>query len=435
MVEFPAAFLSQMQVMLGDEYADFLVALEREPERGLRLNPRRGMEWDLDVVPWASDGRYAPTDLRPGRDLAHFSGGYYMQDPSAMAPARVLNALPGELVLDLCAAPGGKSGQIAAALRGEGALVSNEPDVARARALAGNLERLGVANALVVSAYPDVLAAMWPEVFDAIMVDAPCSGEGMFRRDAGARAEWTESAAAGCAQRQARILRAAAKMLRPGGRLVYSTCTFNAVENEDVVRAFLGDHDAFAPHDFELEGVGASGDGMLKLWPHKIRGEGHFVARLKKNGEAGPVHVSGQKRAAEVAFDALRDAVPGDWPRMIEGWRLRMVGNLLCALPSVLPAHDGLRVLRMGLHLCQVGKGHVKPDHALAMALAAGDVARTLALDDAAARRFVHGEALNCPEAIGGWTLVMHGGMPLGWGKAANGVLKNHVPKGIRINQ
>ncbi len=448
MTHYPSPFLSRMRTLLGDEYDAFCAAMDRAPERGLRLNPLRAFDASAETVPWEPNGRYVSIDLRPGQDLSHFSGAYYMQDPSAMAPARVLDAQPGELVLDLCAAPGGKSGQIAVALQGRGVLVSNEPDAARAKALSSNLERLGVPNALVVSAYPDALARHWPAAFDAVLVDAPCSGEGMFRKDAAARAEWSESSPAGCAQRQSQILAEAAKMLRPGGRLVYSTCTFNQAENEGVIGDFLERHGMFAPVNFALDGVGQSKEGMLRLWPHKLRGEGHFVAMVRKADAETPTAPQLDSLRSKGAGDRasgggfpqpdplcaqLQDTLPGSWPNLIEGWTLELFGDILCALPPRLPATSGLKTLRTGLQLCRVGKGYVKPDHALAMALRPGQSDRTLDLDEAAARRFARGEEVPCEASLAGWTLVTHNSLPIGWGKAVQGTLKNHIPKGIRM--
>ncbi|MBR1822144.1 MAG: RsmB/NOP family class I SAM-dependent RNA methyltransferase, partial [Clostridia bacterium] len=294
MVPLQPEFLNNMREMLGDEYPAFLRALNAPPALALRLNPRRAgaeaaaADFIDGQVPWAIWGRYLRADasLKPGGSIAHAAGAFYMQEASAMASAAVLDAQPGEVILDLCAAPGGKSTQIAAALEGLGLLVSNDPEPARAKTLAGNLERMGTANSLVVNALPDRLAAAWPEYFDAVLVDAPCSGEGMFRRDPDSRAEWSPASPEGCAKRQAEILDQAAKLLRPGGRLVYSTCTFNSLENEGSVRGFLARHPDFSPEDFALPVVGGSEAGMLRLWPHRVRGDGHFVAKLRKAGEA-----------------------------------------------------------------------------------------------------------------------------------------------------
>ena len=437
----PDAFLNNMQKLLGDEYPAFLCALDDAPALALRLNPmRRNAEaaarpYVDGPVPWCKEGRYlAPLgEDRPGSAIPHAAGAFYLQEASAMASAAVLKAQPGERVLDMCAAPGGKSTQIAAALDGQGLLVSNDPEPARAQALAGNLERMGAANAVVVCATPDRLADRWPERFDAVLVDAPCSGEGMFRRDPAARDEWSPASPEGCARRQAEILDQAARTVRPGGRMVYSTCTFNESENEGSVRGFLARHPDFVPEDFELPGVGSSRAGMLRLFPHRLRGDGHFVARLRREGvgasaKAAPVERPDRDIAA--CLDALdRDVCR--LPEHIANMRFFRQGSLLYARPPMCPDVNGLRVISPGLCLARLGRNHIEPAHALAMALDPDCARRRFELDEAAARAWLRGEAVPC-DGEKGWTLALYRGMPLGWGKVSDDVLKNHLPKGLR---
>lgn len=284
MTELPQAFLSQMAAQLKGEMAAFLRTYDEPYQRGLRVNPwKRPTRLPEDCgerVPWEENGHYLALTSTAGADVLHEAGAWYLQEPSAMLPAAVLNAQPGEHVLDLCAAPGGKSTQSGLRMGGQGVLVCNEPVWERAKILSQNIERMGIPNALVVSAYPDQLAQRWPEAFDAIQVDAPCSGEGMFRRHPETRAEWSPESPAGCAKRQAEILDCAAEMLRPGGRMVYSTCTMNRTENEDTVDAFLSRHADFSAEAFSLPGADAP-DGMLTCYPHRMKGEGHFV-RINK---------------------------------------------------------------------------------------------------------------------------------------------------------
>ena len=432
----PAEFIDQMREMLGDEAPAFLRAMEEPPALALRLNPLRAGAEDAaaaftkDPVPWAPLGRYLKKDARPGADIAHWAGAYYVQEASAMVSAAVLDAQPGERILDLCAAPGGKSTQIAAAMDNRGALVSNDPEPARARALAGNLERMGAANAVVVNALPDRLAARWPETFDAVLVDAPCSGEGMFRRDPDARNEWRPQSPAGCAARQREILDCAALMLKSGGRLVYSTCTFNRPENELSILSFLSRHPDFAPEDFAMNGIGPSRDGMLRVFPHRVRGDGHFVAKLRKSGTPRddtprrPV----PDRDAAALLKRLEDEIC-PLPDWLAGMRLTRIGDRLLAAPADAPALNGIKVVSPGLWLMRVGRSHIEPEHPLAMALTAAR--RAAALDDAAAARYLAGEALPV-EGPRGWTWVTWRGMPLGWGKQTGDTLKNHLPKGLR---
>lgn len=442
MIELNQAFIEQARKMLGDETPAFLRSLEDAPALALRLNPRRGGAADAAVdfvdgaVPWEANGRYLRPDVKPGSSVAHAAGAFYMQEASAMASAAALDARPGEHILDLCAAPGGKSTQIAAALGDSGLLVSNDPEPARAKALAGNLERMGVPNAAVVCALPDRLADAWPERFDALLVDAPCSGEGMFRREPQARLEWSPASPEGCAKRQAGILDEAAKMLKPGGRLIYSTCTFNALENEGSVRAFLERHPEFAPEDFALDGVGASEGGMLRLWPHRVRGDGHFVARLRKAGQTPPRRqppATRPDREAAALIDALRRevcALPEAWADM-QPVRL---GDRLYLIPADAPETAGLRVVSPGLCLLRAGRNHIEPEHALAMALPPRCALRRCELDDEQATAFLRGEVVPS-DGEKGWALALWRGMPLGWGKRSDGALKNHLPKGLRRNR
>ena len=437
----PEAFLKNMQDMLGDEYPAFLRALDGPPALALRLNPKRaGAETVAGVyidgpVPWAEWGRYLVRDeaLKPGGSVAHAAGAFYLQEASAMASAAVLDARPGERVLDLCAAPGGKSTQIAAAMGDAGLLVSNDPEPSRAKALAGNLERMGAANALVVSALPDRLAALWPDRFDALLVDAPCSGEGMFRRDPAARDAWSPAAPESCAKRQAGILDAAAELLRPGGRLVYSTCTFNAAENEGSVAGFLARHPEFAPEAFQLPGVGASSNGALRLLPNRVRGDGHFVAKLRKAGDAPRREASGPARIDRTLagyLDALeREACR--LPEFIRAMEFFVQGDRLYCRPADAPQTRGLKVVSPGLCLARLGRNHLEPEHALAMALPPECALRTASLDDEAARAWLRGEAI-ADAGEKGWALALWRGMPLGWGKRSDGLLKNHMPKGLR---
>ena len=432
-MDFPAEWLSNMERLLGGEYGAFLEEMAREPALSMRLNALRdGAASDRagEAIPWSPFGRYLREGdaVRTGQDIAHAAGVYYMQEASAQAPAEVLAPKPGEVVLDLCAAPGGKASQMAAKLNGRGALVANEIEFSRAKALSGNLERLGVRNAAVVSETPERLAAKFPETFDAVLVDAPCSGEGMFRRDPEARLAWTGGSPAGCATRQAKILDSAAKMVKPGGRLCYSTCTFSEMENEGTVRAFLKVRPDFSPVDFELNGVGRSEGGMLRLWPHKLKGEGHFVALLRREEEAAPTSLRKGWKIPETQIEKM----PGRWAGVLDSFIIAEWGGVLEALPLEMPDLSGVRVLRRGLRLGEQGKKYSMPDHALSMAFAPQFFERRAALDDDRARAYLAGEAFAF-DAPDGWTHVSWRGYPLGFGKMSQGTLKNHLPKGLRL--
>ncbi len=451
MTALPQPFLDEIRAQLGDEFPAFLSSYDQPHVASLRLNPFRAnaealAEAFVDApVPWEPFGRYVKPGTRPGLSLAHFGGAYYMQEASAMLAAAALDVQPGMKVLDLCAAPGGKSGQLLRKLEGRGLLVSNEPDAARARMLAGNLERLGAVNAVVTNEYPQRLAPAFSGFFDAVLVDAPCSGEGMFRRDPGAIGEWNPGLPEFCRQRQLTILDSAAAMLRPGGQMVFSTCTFNRTENEGTVAAFLSAHPEFAPEDFSLPGIGPSTGGMLRAWPHRLRGEGHFVCRLRKGADPAERPAGRAKkgrarredspeRAARDALNLLlRDALGGAMPGFLSGLRLDLQGDRLYGRPAPLPSLDGIRSPKPGLPLGRVGRNYIEPDHALAMALRPEQAGRAAELDDSAAWRYLAGEAL--PFDGRGWTLATWNALPLGWGKASGGQLKNHLPKGLRRPQ
>lgn len=344
-----------------------------------------------------------------------------------MLPAAVLNPQPGENVLDLCAAPGGKTTQLGLRMAGQGLLVSNEPVMKRAQVLARNVERMGIENCLVVSAMPDQLAKRWPGGFDAVQVDAPCSGEGMFRRHPETCSEWTSEAPEGCAKRQAEILDSAARLVRPGGRMVYSTCTMNRVENEDTVEAFLQRHEDFRLQGFDLPGACSPG-GMLTCYPHRMQGEGHFVALLVRDGDRKAVlpQDASLPKPDKGLLKALQAFMP-DAPVPTA-----MLGECAVHLPQC-PDVRGLKVLRAGLHLGSM-KGKVfAPDHAWAMA-ARRPNAPVIPLDEAQARRYQAGEAIPVEGDEKGYVLPVLQGLALGWGKVSDGMMKNHYPKGLRRN-
>ena len=417
MIELPQAFMQRMQQRLGPEAPAFFACYDQPPRRGLRVNPLRLSVADfLRISPVAlepggilPEGFLLPPDAPPlGNHPYHLAGMFYLQEPSAMAPIGALEVEPGLRVLDLCAAPGGKSGGIAARLAGQGLLVANEVVPGRAKTLRFTLERLGVANGVVTCARPDVLCEALPGYFHRVLVDAPCSGEGMFRKDPEAVAAWSPQHVAACAKRQQAILGSAAQAVAPGGLLVYSTCTFNALENEAVVEAFCQEQP-----DFLLERT-------VRLWPHRVAGEGHFAARLRRQGDAPPHAPDGPGTALDGVWDAYAGlTLPG---------RVETMGERVWLLPESLPELRGVRVLRAGLCLGERRGGRFLPDHAAAMALPLPGVSA----DAAAAARYLHGEALEAGGQAAGWTVVRYAGLALGWAKCADGVLKNHLPKGLR---
>lgn len=425
---FPQGWIEQLRPLRGDQLPDFLRALNQPPLRGIRMRGRIAPPLEAgEKVPWGEDAYYLPLDSDAGARPAHEAGAYYIQEPSAMTAAAALRPLPGDRVLDLCAAPGGKSTQLAAMMAGEGTLVCNEPVQGRAQVLSRNLERMGVKNAVAVCALPEDLSPRWPGFFDKILVDAPCSGEGMFRRHPETRAEWTPSSPSGCAGRQARILRDAAAMLRPGGRLVYSTCTFNATENEGVIEGFLKEHPDFHLVPFSLPGLPDCG-GMLRVWPHLAKGEGHFAALLEKDGDAQKKQAVFDLPAPSKNEMALTQAFLRE--HIAEAVHTNAVfAGKISAVPDELPPLKGVRVLRLALQVGEVKGKIFLPDHALALACPS---LRTIPVTEDQARLFQAGQVLNVDETLRGFYTPTLNGLNLGWGKASDGQLKNHYPKGLR---
>lgn len=440
---FPSDFECRMRCLLGGEFDAFQASFSLPRNVGLRLNPLKTKappdlaDFGLTPVPWAQNGFYYDPSTRPGLSAYHDAGLYYLQEPSAMAPAGLLDVQPGMRVLDLCAAPGGKSTQLAAAMEGRGILVCNEFVPSRAQILARNLERLGVRNALVLSEHPQRLAERFIGWFDRILVDSPCSGEGMFRKEDAAGRDWSEAHVASCAARQLEILGSAARMLKPGGRLVYSTCTFAPAENEGAVAAFLMRHPGFsivradAPW-FSPGRPSWAADSMpelaytFRLWPHLLRGEGHYAAVLEKTvGETEACPEEPCQKTPEGLLE-LYKALGIDAPQGVQV----SFGSSLYVAPEGLPLLRGLKVIRPGLAVAQEKKGRFEPEHALAMTLSAAASVAEISKEDPAALQYLQGNTL--PGSQTGWTLVTVDGLSLGWAKGSGGILKNHLPKGLR---
>lgn len=440
-IPFPQAFLDTLRAQLGEEeFARYLQAMEQPHTRGLRVNllrwPDGVLPYTIDglgeAIPWAKGAYHVTGDARPGLEPLHEGGAYYLQEPSAMTAAAVLAPWPGERVLDLCAAPGGKSTQLAAMMGGEGLLVCNEIIPSRAQILSRNIERMGVRNALVISASPEALAGELAGFFDCILVDAPCSGEGMFRRQEEARMEWTPDSPAICARRQMEIVHQAVRLLRPGGRMVYSTCTFNSVENEGVLAQLLEAHPALSLVPFVLPGLEPAPQGYLHLYPHRMTGEGHFISLMTLHGDTvqAPIASVGEDAQARKAWEAF---APEVLAQGVHWGEVRQTGDALVAVPAGMPQLKDIRVLRAGVCLGHVKGKRIEPDHALAMALRPQEAARTAAFTREEALLYQHGETLEAPAGFfKGYALATLHGCPLGWVKCADGRLKNHYPKGLR---
>lgn len=426
----PEAFLNRMQDQLGREYPAFLESLERPRAVALRFNPLKGdapkLPFVTEPVPWEPMGFYYDPDARPGLHPYHEAGVYYLQEASAMAPVTLLDPQPGERVCDLCAAPGGKTTQIAGRMAGEGFLLCNEINPKRAKILSRNIERLGVANALVTNEHPKTLADRLPSFFDRVLIDAPCSGEGMFRKEEAAVTDWSEETVQMCARRQAEILHSGAQLVRPGGVLVYSTCTFAPEEDEMAVAKFLRAHPEFAPEKRQVPWFEPTENSGFRLWPHKLRGEGHFAAVLRKAGDAQPegIGVPGQQLPKQWTEFAKQLNI-----RLPEGKAILFGGRLYWA-PEAMPEIGRLKVLRPGLELGEMKKDRFEPAHALALWLKSADNVVDLPADSPLLKAYLHGETV--PAGIKGWCLVRADGYSIGWGKGDGNVLKNHYPKGLR---
>ena len=426
----PEAFLERMKIQLGEEYEAFLQSLERPRAVALRFNPLKGDRPELPFVgqpvPWEPEGFYYDPASRPGLHVFHEAGVYYLQEASAMSPVYLLDPQPGERVCDLCAAPGGKTTQIAGRMMGEGFLLCNEINPKRAKILSRNIERMAVANALVTNEHPENLAKRFPGSFDKVLIDAPCSGEGMFRKEEAAVTDWSEETVAMCARRRAEILRSGAALVHPGGRLVYSTCTFAPAENEEAIAGFLQEHPEFSLEPVEAPWFTPAGVGQFRLWPHKLLGEGHFVAVLRR--------AEGEGEAPELAKGT---PLPKEWTafakdldiRLPDGKGMQFGQSLYWAAPDM-PDIRGIKVLRLGLELGEAKKGRFEPAHALALWLKTAANTQDYPAPSDQIKAYMHGDVV--PSKMRGWCMVTVDGYSLGWGKGDGSVLKNHYPKGLR---
>lgn len=456
----PIEFEKKMKAFLGNEWDDFLYSYDNNRFQALRFNtlkvqsPEERMRIlkTLKIssdkkVSWADEAYYFDENVRPGKHPYHEMGLYYIQEPSAMSAAALLAPKPGMRVLDLCAAPGGKSTQLATYLGDSGLLVSNEINTQRSRILSQNIERMGIKNAIVTNEDSFVLASHFPGFFNAIQVDAPCSGEGMFRKLPEAIEQWSMENVAICAARQKEILDNAAVMLKPGGTIVYSTCTFSKEENEDVIEYFLERHP-----DFTLE-------EMERFWPHKVDGEGHFVAKLVRRGcvdtdlkadrktkknknsknrknETKPALT---KENMKLLSEFLDETISEDMAAWIKNSRLVMFGEQLYRLPDMEVDIKGLKVQRAGLHIGEFKKQRFEPSHSLALALKLSEAKNVVKLtcDNPQTIGFFNGQSVmlsdeQTAECKKGWALVCVDGYPAGWGKVNGAQVKNHYPKGLR---
>lgn len=473
-MKLPDAFKDKMQELLGDtEYKEFLEALNGQRQYGLRVNRLKVNKEDflklspfqLEAVPWTDDGFYISGEDGPGRHPYYHAGLYYIQEPSAMLPGQILDAKPGENILDLCAAPGGKTVQIAAAMNGKGLLFSNDISAGRVKVLIKNIELYGIKNAIVLNESPEVLANHFEGFFDRVLIDAPCSGEGMFRKDESAVKSWESFKCERCTQLQEPILHSADRLLKPGGTLVYSTCTFSPEEDEQMIAQFMREHEGYELVDIPkvagMEGGRpqwvSTGTGPVdnpafadnlkfaaRLWPHRVRGEGHFVAKLVKrrpventieNSTLCLFDKSG-KEVTNSIFEKLPESFHTFFNENInafpEGFYFLKGANLY-HLPEAPPSLAGLKVAKHGWFLGNFDGNRFEPSHSLATALGSASFKRVvnLSADSREVNSYLKGETLML-EGKKGLTVVCVDGYTLGWAKQSGEMLKNQYPKGWR---
>lgn len=506
MVNLPEEFEIKMKKLLGAGYEEFLASYDRPRNFGLRVNvdkisPKEFEKiapFHLTKIPWTENGYYYEEQDMPARHPFYYAGMYYLQEPSAMTPASRLVSKPGDRVLDLCAAPGGKATELGAHLHGKGVLVANDISASRAKALLKNIEVFGIRNSFVVNEVPAKLAENFPEFFDKILVDAPCSGEGMFRKDPAVAKVWDGNKPFECAKQQKEIITRAAQMLAPGGDMLYSTCTFSPEENEQVIQFLLDSRDdmeireiqpyeGFAPGRPEVAYEGWDGEctdpvrrkmgtpdlkKCVRIWPHKMAGEGHFLALLHKKapGEEVAKEQNCEKVLASTAeHSAISDIKGIGKPEtkalteffadvsMEMNWKqVEVRKGQVYLVPEALGTRKGLVFLRNGLYLGEIRKDRFEPSQSFAMALKKDEYTAVINLDyrDVRVEKYLRGETLEVDDIVEcnlqeaekmsdtksmkkrmekGWQLVCVNGYPLGWGKLVNGTLKNKYHAGWRM--
>ncbi len=481
----PEAFCEMIHGLLGEEAQSFFDCFERERYGGIRINtlklPKKRAEGLVKAfrltgaVNWCSTGFYFPENVRPAKSPYYHAGLFYIQEPSAMLPASVAGIEPGMNVLDLCAAPGGKSTHVASLQQGRGILISNDISASRCKALVRNLETFGVRNAIVTNELPDRLATRFEGFFDRILIDAPCSGEGMFRKDPEAISKWEDHKPERCGQMQRELLYHAAKMLKQGGRIIYSTCTFEIAENEQMLAEFLSRNPEFEFVGIEHEILGISQgikldnagdtDACGRIWPHRAKGEGHFVGIIEKRKNEKDITyadtVAPEKRGAKPKriteielFEDFCDEVFVQGKSFANNLRLTRIqerlyhigvaGGLDAAVETDITHRlNGLRIVRNGWYLGEFKRNRFEPSLAFAMGLDAREVKRTVTVkpDDAALGIYLtgasfeigEGAGIACTEDTDGSVLVCMdvdemGVFPLGWGKRNGGMIKNKFP-------
>ncbi|WP_069649076.1 RsmF rRNA methyltransferase first C-terminal domain-containing protein [Caloranaerobacter ferrireducens] len=441
----PEEFLIKMQGLLGNEYNDFIESYDKESYKGIRVNTlklsvedfKKISPFDLREIPWCREGFYIDDfdRVRPGKHPYYHCGLYYIQEPSAMIPVEVLDPKPGDRVLDISAAPGGKATQIGAKLNGKGLLVANDISPKRVRALTKNIEMFGIRNSIVTNETPERLAEKFKYFFDKILVDAPCSGEGMFRKDPKSVKSWSKFSVKQCSEIQKDILKYIPRMLKPGGMLVYSTCTFSPEENEGTIEWFLREFPEFEVVEIKNINVLDRGrpewiDGRveiqetLRAWPHKIKGEGHFIALLrKKDGQIEELNRFNKKC---LNYDVYLEFEDLNMEISLKE-SLHSIGENLYSIPDELPDLTGIKVANLGLYLGKIKKNRFEPSQSLALAFKKEYFRNVIDFSSESIEviKYLKGETLMLSDKKG-WKLVCIDGFPAGWGKQTDSFLKNY---------
>lgn len=468
MTNLPTDFINKYTRLLGDEAPAFFDTFDDQVQKAYRINPLKAHPIVSDTpdhgpVPYGQWGHFGAVS---GHSVDHVTGVVYSQEPSAQFVGEVLQPQPGERVLDLAAAPGGKTTHLAAFMQQDGLLWANEIFMNRAKILSENIERMGVQNSIVSSHAPAELSAKLPQFFDKILLDAPCSGEGMFRKNPAAVAQWHQDFPQELADLQREILQEAMKMLRPGGQIVYSTCTFAPEEDEQMIAWLMQEYPemtllpiekpahthvsdgrpAWADHDYTAGQTAESTTvdqielaKTARLWPQVLQGEGHFAAKLQKSATATETEVnvkplvpSPLSRAQEQIVTAFLSDTLVDFD--LAGRTLTLFGDRLYLAPVDTPDITGMKILRLGLELGTFKKNRFEPAHALALALPPKAFVQTYALDTADWAKFVHGDVIRPDVSLQkGWVVMTANENGAGWGKFVDGQIKNFFPKGLRF--
>ncbi|MBR6533448.1 MAG: NOL1/NOP2/sun family putative RNA methylase [Clostridia bacterium] len=448
MKQLPLEYTARMQEILGDGYEDYLLELEKPPVKAFRVNTDKISLSDFEKlntfsnckVPYVENAFYLDYE-KIGNHPYHHAGMIYVQEPAAMAPVECIDINPEWKVLDMCAAPGGKSTQIKNKLGKSGVLVSNEIISSRCKILTGNVERLGLQNTVTTCLDSKKIAEIFPKTFDMIMVDAPCSGEGMFRKEEIAVSEWSLQNVERCAKRQTEILENAVKALKEGGYIVYATCTFSLEENEKMIDWFLQNHPEFElvpvnerVRKHTVDGISFEGckcqniHCARRFYPHISKGEGQFMAVLHNTNEPFSVVVKQTKpqKIDNTIFEFLDDVLT-DYKKE----NVRLYNGKAVYFTPDFEINDGA-AFSCGVTIGEIKKNYIQPHHQFFMALGIQFKRKIeLKCDEAEVTKYLHGEEItaDCPN---GWAVVMVDGCALGGAKVVNGTAKNHYPKGLR---